>query len=238
MLMRLDRLLSRAGVCSRSESERLIRSGAVRVNGAAARSGAEKYDPESAEITVGGAPVRLRSRVCLMLHKPAGVLSATEDARQKTVLDLLEGPYARMRLFPVGRLDKDTEGLLLLTDDGDLAHRVISPKKDVVKLYYAETGGRLTEEDAAAFAEGLTLGDGTRCLPAKLTVLSSGGPGAALVAVREGKYHQVRRMLASRGAPVTRLKRLAVGGLRLDESLAPGEYRELTEEEISSIFIK
>ena len=237
MLIRLDRLLSQAGECSRSEAARLIRGGEVLVDGAPARSGAEKIDPENSVVTLRGRTVRFSNRVCLMMNKPAGVLTATEDRDQKTVLDLLKGPHARMRLFPVGRLDKDTEGLLLLTDDGELAHRVITPKRGVEKVYYAETDGALAREDAIAFAAGLELRDGTRCLPAKLELLETGERSAVLVTVREGKYHQVRRMLASRGAPVTKLKRLSVGGLRLDDSIAPGEYRELSEDEISSIFL-
>ena len=170
-----------------------------------------------------------------MLNKPAGVLSATDDGRQKTVLDLVTPEMRKMGLFPVGRLDKDTTGLLLLTNDGDFAHRVISPKSGIVKVYHARTEVPVDEADVAAFAEGLTLGDGTKCLPAGLKPLTD---GSCLVEVMEGKYHQVKRMLASRGKPVTELKRLSIGGLKLDESLLPGDFRALEQNELCSVMNK
>ena len=169
-----------------------------------------------------------------MMNKPAGVLTATEDLRQKTVLDLLPEELRRMGLFPVGRLDRDTRGLLLLTDDGEFAHRVISPKFAVEKMYDASVEGELNERDAAAFAEGLVLGDGTKCRPARLEIL---GDGRCLVTVTEGKYHQVKRMLASRGAPVTALKRLSIGGLHLPEELAEGALVPLGEEDLCRVFM-
>ena len=168
-----------------------------------------------------------------MLNKPTCVLSATEDAQARTVLDLLPPPYRRMGLFPVGRLDKDTTGLLLLTNDGDLAHRIISPKKHVPKVYLAEVDGVLDDEDIAAFAQGLRLSDGTLCLPAELVVAA---PSTGRVTVYEGKYHQVKRMFAARGKHVTALHRLAVGGLTLDDSLPPGGFRELCPDELTAIF--
>ena len=183
-------------------------------------------------ITVDGAPVRLRAPVLLMLHKPAGLLSATEDRRQKTVLDLLPEHLRRRGLFPVGRLDKDTEGLLLLTDDGPLGHALLSPKNHVDKVYYARVEGVLTAADTAAFAGGMVLADGLECLPAGLELLS---PQEALVTLREGKFHQVKRMLAACGKPVTYLKRLSMGPLRLDEALAPGAFRPLTVGEIHTL---
>ena len=164
----------------------------------------------------------------VMLHKPAGVLSATEDTRQQTVLDLLPPELRRRSLSPVGRLDKDTEGLLLLTNDGALAHRLLAPRSHVDKVYYARVEGALEPADAAAFAAGMTLGDGLECLPAGLEILS---PWECLVTLREGKFHQVKRMLAARGKPVTYLKRLSMGPLRLDPELAPGAFRMLTAEE-------
>ena len=163
------------------------------------------------------------------------MLSATEDGRGETVLDLLAPEYRKIGLFPVGRLDKDTEGLLLLTDDGALAHDLLAPKKHVDKVYFARTEGTLGEEDCAAFAAGITLGDGLSCLPAKLEILKSGAQSEALVTVCEGKFHQVKRMLASRGKPVVYLKRLSMGPLTLDEGLSRGEYRLLTAQETARL---
>ena len=230
-LERLDKLLSSTGRWSRREVKQLVKEGRVLADGRIARACDEKHDPETVSLQVDGQSVRLRARTVLMLNKPAGVVSATEDPRQKTVLDLLPAHLRRLGLFPVGRLDRDTEGLLLLTDDGALAHALLSPKKHVDKVYLARVEGRLTGEDAAAFAGGLTLSDGTVCAPAQLEILSSGGECLVRVTLREGKYHQVKRMVAARGAKVLSLKRVAMGPLRLDGSLAPGEWRELTPEE-------
>lgn len=225
---RLDKVLAGTGRWSRREVKLLVRQGQVRVNGMAAVSAEEKIDPETAVITVGGESIRLQKFTYVMLHKPAGVLTATEDRRQATVLELLPAELRRRGLSPVGRLDKDTEGLLLLTNDGALAHRLLSPKSHVDKVYYARVEGALEPADAAAFAAGMTLGDGLECLPAGLEILS---PGECLVTLREGKFHQVKRMLAARGKPVTYLKRLSMGPLRLDPELAPGAFRMLTAEE-------
>lgn len=225
---RLDKVLAATGRWSRREVKQLVRQGQVRVNGAAAASAEEKVEPETAVITVGGEPVRLQKYTYVMLHKPAGVLTATEDSRQRTVLDLLPPELRKRGLAPVGRLDKDTEGLLLLTNDGALAHRLLAPRSHVDKVYYARVEGALEPADAAAFAAGMTLGDGLECLPAGLEILS---PGECLVTLREGKFHQVKRMLAARGKPVTYLKRLSMGPLRLDPELAPGAFRMLTAEE-------
>ncbi len=230
---RLDKLLSDSGLYSRSEARALIRAGRVQVGGAAVRQPDAKFDPAASAITVDGSGICCEKTRFLMLCKPAGVLSATEDARQQTVLDLLPPEYQKLGLFPVGRLDKDTTGLLLLTNDGDFAHRVISPKKHVPKVYRAQVEGVLTDEDAAAFAQGIVLADGTQCLPAKLEVLS---PNLGRVTVYEGKYHQVKRMFAARGKPVTALHRLSIGGLALDEALRPGECRELSSEELAAVF--
>ena len=229
---RLDKVLASTGRWSRREVKTLVRQGQVRVNGAAASSAEEKVDPETAVILVGGAPVRLQTFTYVMLHKPAGVLSATEDQRQETVLGLLPQELRRRGLSPVGRLDKDTEGLLLLTDDGELAHRLLSPRNHVDKRYYARVDGPLGQADAAAFAAGMTLGDGLECLPAELELL---GPGECIVTLREGKFHQVKRMLAARGAPVLYLKRLSMGPLVLDETLTPGAFRELTAAETAAL---
>lgn len=229
---RLDKVLAATGRWSRREVKLLVKQGQVRVNGAAASSAEEKLDPETAVITVGGQTVVLQKHTYIMLHKPAGVLSATEDSRQKTVLELLPPELRRRGLSPVGRLDKDTEGLLLLTDDGELAHRLLSPKYHVDKRYYAEVDGLLGPADADAFAKGMTLDDGLVCLPAGLELC---GSGACIVTLQEGKFHQVKRMLAFRGAPVRYLKRLAMGPLALDPSLETGAFRELTAAEVSAL---
>ena len=232
---RLDKLLASTGRWSRSEVKRLVREGRVLANGSIAASAEEKYDAETAVFAVDGEAVRLSKYVYLMLHKPAGVLSATEDGRGKTVLDLLPPEYRKRGLFPVGRLDRDTEGLLLLTDDGALAHELLSPKKHVDKVYYTRVDGELTQADCAAFAAGMTLADGLACLPAGLEILSAGAESEALVTLREGKFHQIKRMLAARGKPVRYLKRLSMGTLQLDTALAPGTWRELTENERMSL---
>lgn len=229
---RLDKVLAATGRWSRREVKLLVKQGQVRVNGAAASSAEEKLDPETAVITVGGQTVVLQKHTYIMLHKPAGVLSATEDSRQKTVLELLPPELRRRGLSPVGRLDKDTEGLLLLTDDGELAHRLLSPKYHVDKRYYAEVDGLLGPADADAFAKGMTLDDGLVCLPAGLELC---GSGACIVTLQEGKFHQVKRMLAFRGAPVRYLKRLAMGPLALDPLLETGAFRELTAAEVSAL---
>jgi 16S rRNA pseudouridine516 synthase len=234
--MRLDKIIADAGLASRREAAQLIKDGFVTVDGRTAASGAEKYDPDAAAIAVAGRAVVYSKKHYLMMNKPAGVVSATEDRSEKTVLDLLGGFDARLKLFPAGRLDKDAEGLLILTDDGEYAHRVISPSKNIWKTYYVETDGELTDGDARAFGDGIVLKDGLECLPAVLEIVSPAEKRGAYVRIREGKYHQVKRMLASRGKPVTYLKRVSVGGLKLDENLAPGAYRAMTEAEIASVF--
>lgn len=225
---RLDKTAASTGRWSRREIKDLVRQGRVTVDGRLAASPEEKIDPEQAVVCVDGEQIGYSRFTYVMLHKPAGILTATEDSRQPTVLDLLPPPWRKKGLAPVGRLDKDTEGLLLLTDDGALTHRLLSPKYHVDKTYYARVSADLEPADAAAFAAGMALSDGLTCLPAGLKILS---PRECLVTLQEGKYHQVKRMLAERGKPVTYLKRLSMGALTLDESLAPGGYRLLTEEE-------
>ena len=232
--LRLDKIIAASGKYSRREVKLLVRQGRVLVDGMPARSPEDKVDPEAAEITVNGEVLPYRRHTWLMLHKPAGVLSATEDGRGKTVLDLLPPELQRQGLFPVGRLDKDTEGLLLLTNEGGLAHDLLSPRHHVDKVYFARTAGTLTEEDRRAFAEGMEL-NGLRCLPAELEILSAGTESEALVTLREGKFHQVKRMLAQRGKPVLYLKRVKMGNLTLDPALARGEYRYLTDEELQAL---
>ena len=229
---RLDKVIANRGVASRREVKALVRQGRVLVDGVPAAAPDMKVAAETAVITVDGMTLGSERHIYLLLHKPAGVLTATEDKRQPTVLDLIPQEWRRRDLAPVGRLDKDTEGLLLLTDDGELTHRLLSPKYHVDKVYYARVEGVPDEQDAAAFAEGLLLCDGLQCLPAKLEPL---GGGECLVTLREGKFHQVKRMLASRGKPVQYLKRLAMGPLRLEPELAAGQCRLLTEEELFAL---
>ena len=233
--MRLDKLLSECGVASRKEIRQLIRSGRVSVDGAAAASPEMKLDPYKALVCLDGTKIEYAKYHYYMMNKPAGVLSATDDGRQKTVLDLVTPEMRKIGLFPVGRLDKDTTGLLLLTNDGEFAHRVISPRSGIVKVYHARTEAPVDEADITAFKEGLTLGDGTKCLPAGLKLLPD---GSCLVEVMEGKYHQVKRMLSSRGKPVTELKRLSIGGLKLDKARLPGDFRALEENELCSVMKK
>lgn len=230
---RLDKLLAGTGKWSRREVKALVRQGLVRVDGRLAASAEDKLDPAAAVVTVAGETVALHRFTYVMLHKPAGVLTATEDRKQPTVLDLLPPELRRIGLAPVGRLDKDTEGLLLLTNDGELAHRLLSPKYHVDKRYLARVDGELSAADAEAFARGMTLGDGLECLPAGLEVLPD---RVCIVTLREGKFHQVKRMLAARGAPVLYLKRLSMGPLTLDDSLAAGAYRLLRAEEILALY--
>jgi len=231
-MKRLDRLLSELGVATRSELRTIIKSGRVSVDGLVVTAPEQRVDGETSVIALDGAVLCCQRCRYFMMDKPAGVLSVTEDRKQETVLDLLPPELQRLGLFPVGRLDKDTSGLLLLTNDGDFAHRVISPKSGVEKRYLAVVDGVPNEDDVRAFAEGVTLGDGTKCLPAKLELL---GEGRCFVTVMEGKYHQVKRMLASRGKPVTALRRLCVGALTLDPETQPGALRELDENDLCKV---
>ena len=230
-MIRLDKFLTEMGQGTRSQVKEMARKGRITVNGQVARLADLKINPEADQICLDGAEVAYARTEYYMLNKPLGVVSATEDGRYQTVTQLITGAL-RGDLFPVGRLDIDTEGLLLLTNDGALAHRLLSPKSHVDKVYYARVEGTLEPADTAAFAAGMTLGDGLCCLPAGLEILS---PGEALVTLREGKFHQVKRMLAARGKPVTYLKRLSMGPLRLDPELAPGAFRVLTPEEKNAL---
>lgn len=230
---RLDKRLSATGMWSRKEARELIRTGRVAVDGAVVRRPEARIGDE-APIQVDGALLEGGGPVYLMLHKPDGLVSATEDAREKTVLSLLPERYQRLGLFPAGRLDKDTEGLLLLTNDGPLAHRLLAPKSHVDKTYYVEVDGVLDADDAAAVEAGVVLADGYTCRPGRLERLD-GGTGA-YITLHEGKYHQIKRMMAARGKPVTYLKRVAFGPLTLDENLPKGGWRALTEEEIRALF--
>ena len=232
---RLDKIIASTGKWSRKEVKNLIRHGQVLVDGLPAAGPEEKADPEAAEIVVNGERLTYQRYPWIMQNKPAGYLSATEDGRGKTVLDLLAQELRRQGLFPVGRLDKDTEGLLLLTNEGGLAHDLLSPRHHVDKVYYARVAGHLTEEDCQAFAAGMTLNDGLVCQSAVLEILSAGEESEAHVTLREGKFHQVKRMLAYRGKPVLYLERVKMGNLTLDPDLPRGEYRFLTAEEVENL---
>jgi len=228
---RLDKFLCDSGVGSRSQVKLVIKAGRVTVDGAVQGDASRKIDPQQQEICVDGERLGGKRRLVVMLNKPAGYLTATQDRQDKTVMDLLPEDLRRQGLNPVGRLDKATEGLLLFTNDGDLLHRLSSPKKEVPKVYYARHEGTATEADVAVFAAGLTLGDGTVCLPAVLEPL---GEGESLITVCEGKYHQVRRMMASRQMTVQYLERRKEGNLEL-EGLPRGEIRILTEAEVTEL---
>lgn len=230
--LRLDKLLSDTGRWSRKEARDLIRGGSVTVDGVVLRQPEEKADPDTAAIAVDGVPLGWTAYRYLLLNKPAGYLTATEDACAPTVMDLIPAELRKAGLAPVGRLDKDTTGLLLITDDGALAHGLLSPRRHVDKVYLAWVDGAGTEEDCAAFARGIVLGDGTKCLSARLELPR---PGLCRVTVREGKFHQVKRMLAGRGLPVKALKRVSMGPLKLDETLEEGRVRPLTEKEIAAL---
>ena len=228
---RLDKFLCDSGVGTRSQVKLILKAGRVAVDGKVERDNGRKIDPKVHIIKLDGEPLGGKRQIVVMLNKPAGYVTATEDAGDRTVMELLPDAYRYPDLKPVGRLDKATEGLLLFTNDGDLLHRLISPKKEVPKVYYARHEGTASEEDVAAFAAGLTLRDGSLCLPAKLEPL---GAGESLITVCEGKYHQVRRMMASREMPVTYLERKQEGGLTLGD-LPRGAVRELTEAEIREL---
>ena len=228
---RLDKFLTGAGVATRSQVKLILKSGRVTVDGMTVKDGSVKIDPDRQTVCLDGEALGGKRRMVLMMNKPAGFVTSTEDPRDKTVMELLPKEYAHQDLKPVGRLDKATEGLLLFTNDGDLLHRLISPKKEVPKVYYAKHEGTAGEADVQAFAAGLTLRDGTVCLPAKLEPL---GPGESLITVCEGKYHQVRRMMASRQMTVLYLERRQEAGLTLG-NLARGAVRELTAQEIAAL---
>ena len=230
-MVRLDKFLCDSGAGTRSQVKAILKAGRVTVNGKPEKDGSFKIDPQSQTVTLDGEPLGGKRRLVVMLNKPAGFVTATEDARQRTVMELLPNEWAHLDLKPVGRLDKETEGLLLFTNDGDLLHRLISPKQEVPKVYYARHEGQAGEADVAAFSEGLTLRDGSVCRPAVLKPL---GPGESLITVCEGKYHQVRRMMAARNMTVTYLQRRQEGNLSLGD-MPRGQARELLPEEISSL---
>jgi 16S rRNA pseudouridine516 synthase len=238
--LRLDKLLAHSGFGTRSGIKLLVKRGAVTVNGKRVKDSGMQVNAERDVIEVDGEAVRYREFVYLMLNKPQGVVSATEDNRDRTVLDLLDSEYAHFELFPVGRLDKDTEGLLLLTNDGKLAHNLLSPRKHVPKTYYAQVEGAVDAQDIAAFSQGVTLDDGYETMPAELRIGRMGDPAQGQLSeieltIMEGKFHQVKRMFQAVGKRVVFLKRLSMGPLVLDTELPVGSYRELEEAELGRL---
>ena len=234
---RLDKLIASRGTLSRKDAQKQIRSGAVTVNGAVCRQIDCKVDPDTDEITVAGQAVCTDRHLYIMLNKPAGVVSATEDKREKTVLDILPEELKRPGLFPAGRLDKDTEGLLIITDDGNFAHRMLSPNKHVDKRYIAKLDGEITPEMITAFENGIIFRDGTRCLPAKLEILPETDGLSGIVTICEGKFHQVKKMFSAVGRKVVHLQRISIGNLYLDSKLPIGKAKKMTKLDIDAIFL-
>lgn len=227
---RIDKIIAASGAASRSQAKVLLKKGLVLVNGEVIKSSDFKVDPDTAQIALDGKPVIYQKYIYIMMNKPKGVLSASSDKRAKTVVDLLPEHLKRPGLFPVGRLDKDTTGFLLITDDGPLAHDLLSPKKKIPKTYYVELDGEITDQVIDGFGLGVTLADGQEVMPAELTRLN--GDRSALVTIKEGKYHQIKRMFGVFSLGVVSLKRLSMAGLTLDDTLFPGEARELSGEEL------
>ncbi|OIJ12470.1 16S rRNA pseudouridine(516) synthase [Anaerobacillus alkalilacustris] len=233
--MRLDKFLANMGYGSRKEVKKLLKTGAVRVNEEVIKDAKKHIAIEQDQVVVNGEEVEYKEFVYLMMNKPQGVISATEDAHEQTVVDLLELEDARYEPFPVGRLDKDTEGFVLLTNNGKLSHELLSPKKHVPKTYYARIQGKVTDEDIEKFKNGVTLDDGYKTKPGVLVILKSDEVSEIELTITEGKFHQVKRMFQAVGKKVTYLKRLSIGPLLLDATLDLGEYRELTEDEVEKL---
>jgi 16S rRNA pseudouridine516 synthase len=230
-IQRIDRILSNMGYGTRKEVKKLISSGLVEIDGIIVKDSGQKAAVDSQEIKVGGKRVFYRDFIYIMMNKPKGVISSTEDRFDRTVIDLLSDEFKTFSPFPVGRLDKDAEGLLLLTNDGQLSHRLLSPQKHVPKTYMAKIAGRVSERDVEAFGRGIILEDGYKTMSSELEVLERGSISLVEVTIYEGKFHQVKRMFQAVGKEVVYLKRISMGELKLDEALEPGEYRELNEEE-------
>lgn len=234
-IQRLDKLLGNLGYGTRKEVKKLVKDGAIEVDGVLAKDPGAHVDPTSQIVCVNGVEINYRKYIYIMMNKPQGVISATEDIREKTVIDILPEEYRVFNPSPVGRLDKDTVGLLFLTNDGQLTHRLLSPKKHVPKLYYARISGEVTEKDVEEFKNGVILDDGYKTMPAKLKIIRQGESSEIEVEIFEGKYHQVKRMFEAVGKEVTFLMRVSMGSLVLDENLEQGESRELTDDEIKSL---
>jgi len=234
---RLDKILATQGIGTRTQVKALIKSGAVTVNNIVCRKSDSKAEPESDIIKINGKKLEFKKHIYIMMNKPAGVLSASTDKKAKTVIDLLPPELKRKGLFPAGRLDKDTEGLLIITDDGEFAHNMLHPKKKVYKLYYAEVDNPVNPEDIEEFKKGIVLRDGTECMPAELSLCENTNSCNIFVKICEGKFHQVKKMLLSRGKFVEYLKRISIGALKLDENLVQGCCKELTIEEANKVFL-
>lgn len=233
---RLDKILASQALGSRSQVRELMKSGAVTVNGVVIIKHDQKADPERDSIAVRGELLRFKRYQYLMMNKPKGVVSASNDARMQTVVDLVPPTLFRRGLFPAGRLDRDTEGLLILTDDGDFAHKMLSPKNHVYKLYEAVVSAPVGNREIELFREGIVFQDGTRCLPAELEVIQPGEHPVTSIKICEGKFHQIKKMFLAVGCQVLQLKRVQIGNLSLDESLSPGMCREIEENELKRVF--
>lgn len=233
---RLDKILVSQGIGSRREVQKHIKSGDVTVNGEIVRRPETKADAENDEITVLGKVLNYSKHIYIMMNKPAGVVSAVSDNHDKTVIDILPDEYRRKGLFPAGRLDKDTEGLLIITDDGDFAHKMLSPKKHVDKQYFAQLDGEITEEIICKFEQGIVFSDGTKCLPAKLEIYKN-DKKTGIVTICEGKFHQVKKMFISCGLNVVHLERISIGNLYLDSNLPRGGSKLLTNLDKRLIFV-
>ena len=233
MAERLDKILANAMVGSRKEVAKIIRSGRVSVDDMAVTLPDFKVEPKNSKIYINGKPIGYKEHYHIMLNKPKGVITATEDSKEKTVLDLISDDYPKSRLFPAGRLDKDTVGFVLLTTDGTLGHRVTGPKNHVEKVYYVETDKSLSEELIPKFKDGITLDDGYLCRSARLNIF---GKNNCHLTISEGKFHQVKRMFLAFSITVTYLKRVKIGGVTLDDTLLSGEYRELSKKEEVLLF--
>lgn len=230
--MRLDRVLGNMGYGSRKDLKKLIKYGAVKIDGEIVKKSSINIDPYNNLIEINGEKVKYREYIYIMMNKPQDVISATFDNKHKTVIDLLDDRYLHFEPFPMGRLDIDTEGLLIITNDGKLSHEILSPKKHIPKTYYAHVRGNVNEKDQEAFKKGVTLDDDYTTLPAQLNIIESGEVSKVELTIYEGKFHQVKRMFMARNKEVIYLKRMAMGELKLDDSLELGEYRELTDEEL------
>lgn len=235
-LKRIDKMIALNCNVSRKEARQLIKDGLVKLNGNAVLRAEELVDCDNDSIIVDGHEFCLKEHIYIMMYKPKGVISATEDPRKETVIDIIPPELARRSLFPCGRLDRDTTGLLVITDDGALAHRIMSPSHHVYKKYEAVLDHEMTDEDIEALQKGILLDDGTQCLPAIVEKTEKDGKPAAFIQIKEGKYHQVKRMVAARGNKVLELKRLSIGSLKLDEKMNEGDCRELTQEEVDLLF--
>ena len=236
--MRIDKLLSNLGIGTRSEIKKMIKQKQIKINGELVKNGKDQLDPDSAQVTINDQPVAIQLTKYLMLNKSQNVITATEDASQRTVLDLISATDSVKGLVPVGRLDKDTTGLLLLTNDGQLAHRLLAPQKHVAKTYQATIDGIVTSDTIDNFKNGIQLKDGTRCKPATLKIISTvekNNQSEVEITITEGKYHQIKRMFAACGMHVAALKRVTMGPLKLDQTLEPGQYRLLSENEIQAL---